>query len=509
MAASRTGFVVKNFVWATVGNLSNALFSFVARTVFIYILGTAYLGVNGLFTNILGMLSLAELGVGAAISFSLYKPLAERNTQTIQAIINFYRNAYRIIALIVAIVGLSILPFLKYIVRGVNEVEHINLIYCIFLFNSVTSYLITYKTTLLSADQRNYLITNINTVVKAITMILQIIYLVIFRNYIGYLLIDATVQLISKLYLNYFTDKRYPFIKGRNRSKLSKEEKAIIFTKIRALILHKIGEVSVYQTDNIITSTFINTAVVGLVSNFTMLINMVNTFVVAFFNSATAGFGNLIVTETVNKQLKMTKRYDFLSFVFFGWTGICLYILLGPFVTLWIGKDRVIDNLTIALLCINYYLTGMRVGLTNIKSAAGIYEQDRWVAICQAIANVIFSIILVQYMGLAGVYVGTLLSSMIPNISRPYIVYKYMFKRSCIPYLVEYCKRFVGLIICVICIKVIGCLFSDVNTYIHFFLLLLCCIFFPLIFIIIVYRTADEFKYCKRMILKIARRKNV
>ena len=181
MAASRTGFVVKNFVWATVGNLSNALFSFVARTVFIYILGTAYLGVNGLFTNILGMLSLAELGVGAAISFSLYKPLAERNTQTIQAIINFYRNAYRIIALIVAIVGLSILPFLKYIVRGVNEVEHINLIYCIFLFNSVTSYLITYKTTLLSADQRNYLITNINTVVKAITMILQIIYLVIFR----------------------------------------------------------------------------------------------------------------------------------------------------------------------------------------------------------------------------------------------------------------------------------------------------------------------------------------
>lgn len=492
------------------GSVSNALLAFISRTVFINILGTEYLGVNGLFTNILGMLSLAELGVGSAVSFSLYKPLAQKDTRKIQAIINFYRNAYRVVALIVAAVGISLIPFLHYIVRGVSEVHNIYIIYCIFLFNSVTSYLITYKTTLLSADQRNYLITNINTVVKAITAISQIIYLLIFGNYIGYLLIDAAIQLISKFYLNYFTNKRYPFIHGRNDAHLTKEERSTIFTKIRALILHKVGEVSVYQTDNIITSAFINTAVVGLVSNFTLIINTVNTFVVSIFNSATASFGNLIATETAKKQLRITKRYDFLCFVFFGWTAICLYILLDPFIIMWIGRDRLIGNLTVLLLCINYYLTGMRAGLTNVKNAAGIFEQDKWIALCQAIANLVFSIILVKPMGLAGVYMGTLISSMIPNISRPYVVYKYLFKQSCLPYLVEYVRRFIELAICAATIKGIDYFLLMPNIYLRFVVLLTLCSIIPPLIIIPIYHKTDEYRYCKditkRMKNKLARR---
>lgn len=501
--ASRTQFAAKNFIWATIGNISNTVITFISRTVFIYILGTEYLGVNSLFTNILGMLSLAELGVGAAISFSLYKPLAEKNTHEVQAIINFYRTAYRVIACIVAAVGLCILPFLKYIVRGVDQVQHVELIYCIFLFNSVTSYLITYKTTLLSADQRNYLITNINTVVKLITMTVQTIFLLVFRNYIGYLLIDAVIQLTSKFYLNHFTDKRYPYIRGRNDARLSKEEKNTIFTKIRALVLHKVGEVSVYQTDNIITSVFINTAVVGIVSNFTMIINMVNTFVISFFNSATASLGNLIATESKERQLNTTRRFDFICFVFFGWTAICLYILLNPFITIWIGKGKVIGNLTVALLCINYYFTGMRVGLTNVKTAAGIFEQDKWVPICQAIANIAFSIVLVQHMGLAGVYLGTLISSLIPNISRPYIVYKYLFQKSCVPYLLEYVKRFLEIILCAALIMLIEYLLPEMNIYLNFVILVLCCIFIPFIFIFLIYRNSDEFNYLKSLVMKV------
>ncbi|MDY5040319.1 MAG: hypothetical protein SO053_04065 [Bifidobacterium animalis] len=510
--AGRTIFAAKNAVWGIAGNIINALLSFISRTVFINVLGTQYLGVNGLFTNILGMLSLAELGVGSAISFSLYKPLAENDTKQIQAIINFYRRAYRVIALIVAVVGLCIMPFLHYFVRGVPEVQNIYTIYLIFLFNSVTSYLITYKTTLLSADQRNYLITNINTSVKVITIALQIAYLLVVGNYIGYLLIDATVQLLSKFYLNHFTDKRYPYIRGKNDARLSKKDKSTIFTKIRALMLHKVGEVSVYQTDNIITSAFISTAVVGLVSNFTLIINTVNTFVLSIFNSMTASFGNLIATETTEKQIHITKRYDFMCFVFFGWTAVSLYILLDPFIILWIGRDRLIGNLTVMLLCINYYLTGMRVGLTNVKTAAGIFEQDKWIALCQAVANLAFSIILVRPMGLAGVYMGTLISSMIPNISRPYIVYKYLFKRSCIPYLIEYMRRFIELTLCAAIIKGIDYLIPCVSIYLRFLILLTLCITIPALLLILVYHKSDEFQYFKGLTLrlknKVLRRKH-
>ena len=497
--ASRTTFAAKNAMWGMTGNIANALLAFISRTVFINVLGTQYLGVNGLFTNILGMLSLAELGVGSAISFSLYKPLAEKNTRQIQAIINFYRTAYRIIAIIVAVVGLCLIPFLHHIVRGVPEVQNIYVIYLIFLFNSVTSYLITYKTTLLSADQRNYLITNINTGVKTITAVLQIVYLLVFGNYIGYLLIDATVQLLSKFYLNHFTDKRYPYIRGRNDAHLSREAKSTIFRKIRALMLHKVGEVSVYQTDNIITSAFISTAVVGLVSNFTLIINTVNTFVLSIFNSMTASFGNLIATETTEKQMCTTKRYDFMCFVFFGWTAIALYVLLDPFIIMWIGHDRLIGNLTVMLLCINYYLTGMRVGLTNVKMAAGIFEQDKWIALCQAVGNLTFSIILVRPMGLAGVYMGTLISSMIPNISRPYIVYKYLFKRSCVPYFIEYMRRFVELVLVAAIIKGIDYVLPSMSIYLRFAILLTLCIVLPTLLLVLVYRNSDEFQYFKKL----------
>jgi hypothetical protein len=253
----------------------------------------------------LGLLSLAELGVGSAISFSLYKPIAEKDTAKVQAIINFYKTAYRIIAAVVVVVGLLIMPLLKFIIKGAEGVQNVYLIYCIYLANTVSSYLISYKSTILSADQRNYLLTNINTVVKLITTAAQITMLVLFRNYLLYLLIEAVLLFISKIYINHFVNVKYPYLKGKNSEKLSKSEKSTIFTKIKALLLHKVGEVAINQTDNIITSAFINVATVGLVSNFVMITKAVNTFVMSFFTSAVAGLGNLIATENVETRYRI------------------------------------------------------------------------------------------------------------------------------------------------------------------------------------------------------------
>lgn len=503
---TRTAHAIKNFAWSTVGNIANSLLGFVSRTIFIYCLGTVYLGVNGLFTNILGMLSFAELGIGSAISFSLYKPLAENDIKKIQQIINFYRTAYRVIALVVSAIGIALIPFLKYIVKGADGIDHITLIYCIFLFNTVTSYLITYKTTLLSADQRNYFITNINTVVKIITVVVQSILLLIFKNFYVYLISNAVIQLASKFYMNHFTDKMYPYIKGRNDERLPAEDKKVIIKKVKALIIHKIGGVLIHQTDNIITSAFINVVAVGLVSNFTMLISMLTNFLNSFLGSSVAGLGNIVATENHERRLSIFKNYDFLGFCFVGLSTICLYFLLSPFIVLWIGEDKLVDAATVALLCVNYYLDGMRIPLFNIKCAAGVYEQDSWIPIAQAVANVTISVVAAKYLGLKGVYLGTLISGMIPNIARPFIVCRQVFDKDTKWYFKEYIKRAVIIAAIIAVLTVIFKFITLENLLGAFVIKAILCVAVSSAVIILIYRKSDEFMYVQGTMKKMIRR---
>lgn len=507
MKSSRTLYAAKNFAWSMVGNISNSVLSFISRTIFIYTLGTAYLGVNGLFSNILGMLSFAELGIGSAITFSLYKPLAEKDIPKIQAIINFYRVAYRIIACVVAVIGISLIPFLKYMVKATDGIDNLELIYCLFLINTVSSYLITYKTTIVSADQKAYLMANINTISRVVITLAQIVIMLFTKNFIAYLITGIVMQILTKIYLNRFTDKKYPYIKGRNNERLSKEEKGVIFRKVRALIIHKVGEISIYQTDNIITSAFINVTIVGLVSNFTMIINLINGFVVSFFNSAVAGLGNLVATETYKRRYVIFKRYDFLCFWFFGWTGLCLYFMLTPFVTIWIGADKLIDNLTILLLCLNYYLTGMRVSITNLRNAAGAFEQDKWVAFAHAITNIIVSIVGVKLWGLPGIYIGTLVSSMLPNIIRPIVVYRDVFNMKSTGYFKTYLLNLFLLILSAVIISLLNYAVPINNSYLMLVYELILCILVPNAIFVMVFRKSDEFKYVINTLKDLLRRR--
>ena len=504
---TRTVLAAKNFIWASVGDAVNLLLSFVSRTIFIYTLGTVYLGVNGLFSNVLGMLSLAELGVGATISFSLYKPLAENDINKIQAIINFYRTAYRLIAAVVAAMGICIIPFLSYIVKGADRVDNIVFIYCLFLFNTVTSYLISYKSTLLRADQRNYLITNINTVVRILTVIIQSIMLIMFKDFIIYLLANAVIQLISKIYVNRYTDKRYPYIRGRNSSRLPDADKKTIFTKIKAMMIHKLGDVAINQTDNIITSAVINVIAVGLVSNFTMIIASVNSIVTSFFSASVAGLGNIIATESNENRLRIFKKYDFLGFCFFGWTAICLAFLLSPFITVWIGADKLVDKWTVLLLCVNYYFTGQRVSLGNIKAAAGVFEQDVWMPFAQAAVNIAISIMAAKMFGLPGIYIGTFISSFVPNIGRPIIVYKYVFGIKSSLYFKQYIKRILLMLISGGLIVLSDTIFHIDNVLLTLVFRGIACIIIPTAVIWAVYHRTEEWNYCINTVKMLVRRR--
>ena len=490
-------------MFSTIGSITVYVTTFLMQTLFIYYLGTEYNGVKGLFTSILGTLSLAELGISTAISFSLYKPLADNDKTKIQALIKFYKNAYRFVALVVGVLGLSLVPFLKFIVKGGENIEHITLIYILYLMDTVFSYLIIYKSTLLEADQKSYLMTNIYTVSNLIILIVQSLIIIIFRNFILYLVIQIVLGFASKYIVNRYVDKTYPYLREKNDSQLTSEERTTIFNKIKALLVHKIGYVAITQTDNIIMSSFINIATVGICCNFTMIIKIINDLVTSFFVASAPGLGNVIATETMERKISVFKKYDFLVFVLYGWSAICLYFLLTPFITIWLGGDKLIDNLSVMLLCVNYYFAGQRISLENTKNAAGIVEQDAPLSIIEAVVNLAVSIVCVRLMGLPGIFIGTFVSSFIPNIGKPVVLYKYLFHRNVGEYFKKYILRILTLLACALFVYGFNSLIRVTNIYLNLAVTLALCIVIPGITLWTLYHRSDEGKYCISLIMQV------
>lgn len=429
---SRTKNATRNILWGYIANIVRIALEFVLRTVFIHKIGNAYLGVNGLYTNILGVLSLSELGIGVSMSYSLYKPIAEGNTEKIKSLMLLFKKAYRIIAVIVAVIGLAVVPFIKFIIRDANGLSDNELIiyYLIFLFNTVTSYCVSYKYTLVNAHQKNYIITKYEMYFKIITIVCQACILFILKSFLAYLICQAVIGVAQKIYLYVYIDKLYPELKEKTVLPLDEEDKRVLKNSVKGTIVHKLGEVAIYQTDNIIISAFINIVTVGLVSNYTLIVNAISTFTNSMFNALTGGYGDFIVRETKERQEELLYVNQFLAFSVFGIITVCLMVLSQPLITLWLGANHRVDDLTVMLIMSNVYFSGQRMVLSNYKFAAGIFIQDRWVVVVRSIVNLALSLLLVYKIGLPGIYIGTLVQGLIGNLFEPAIVYKNMFPKK-------------------------------------------------------------------------------
>lgn len=503
----RTRNSIINFLSGVGSTLISNLLTFISRTIFIQILGSSYLGVNGLLTNVLSMLSLAELGVGTAINFSLYKPLAEKDDEKIATLMAFYKKAYQIIGVLVFVVGLVLMIFLDVFIKDPGDVKHIKLIFLIYLVNTSYSYFMTYKVTLLTADQKAYLLTKVNIFFNFITIIAQIIVLIFTRNYILYLLSNMLILFLQRLYINNKITKLYPVLEIKATNKLPKEELAIIIKNVKAMMFHKLGDYCINGTDNIIISTFINISVVGIYSNYNMVITMVNGFIVLFFNSITASMGHLIATESEERKLEIFKIINFIGFWLFGFATIAFYNLLNPFIELWLGQEYLISQHILVIVLLNYYLTGMRVPVHTVKAAAGLYDEDKYTPLLQSLVNLSVSIILVKKWGLAGVFIGTLVSSiLLPCWQRPYIIYKYVFKKSSREYFSKYLIYISTVIITTLGISWVSNLYLSEVNYGTFLIRMIICTVIPNIMFILLFGKTAEFKYLFSMMKKMIRR---
>lgn len=502
---SRTLMSAKNAFWSYFSMGATMILQFVSRTIFIYFLGKDFLGVNGLFSNVLGVLSFAELGISSAMNFSLYKPVAEGDTEKIKSFMYCYKWAYRGVAALIAVMGLCLFPFLDVLVKDPGNVGNIHLYYLIFLFNTVTSYFVTYKFSITNAEQKNYVCTNVNLICSVATTIFQIIALLVWRNYLFYLLVAAVIGLVQKIFMSAYMNKLYPYLKDKNVEKLSKNEIKVLANKVKAMVMHRLGDICVHQTDNIIVSAFINVGTVGIMSNYNLLINTISSFMNILFNSVVGSLGNLVATETKEKQHEIYKSYRFVTFWFYGFTSIALYVLMTPFITLWIGENMTIGNFVVALLILDYYMIGHRFTISNFKAAGGMFEKDRYVSIIRAVINLVSSIILVKLIGLPGVYLGTILQGAFSTIITPILLYKDLFGVSCKHYFINGVKYLIAVLIPMTVCVILRNLIMPEITVIRFILTMICVAIIPNAMFIMFFFKTKEFKYVLNMVKQFKR----
>lgn len=475
------------------------LVNFIQKTVFIYVLGRTLSGVNGVYTDVLSVLSLTELGIGTALNYSLYKPVAERDIEKVKSYMRFYKKAYLTIAGVIAVLGLAISPFLKFILKnpGNLTVRELTLYYYLFLFNTVISYFVTYKYSLVNAEQKNYIQTNITTLTKLATATVQIAVLLLFRNFLFYLLAQSAVELLQKIFVTVYLNRMYPYLRDKDVKKLTAQETQVVATKTKALICHKVGDVARLQTDKIIISSFVSVDTAAVVDNYVYIITYVGNFVNIIFDSVIAGFGNVVATESKEKQYLLFKVYRFFACWLFGFGAVGFFHLLTPFIgSVWLRDESwTLPGITVTLLVMDFYLKGGRTVLLNFKIASGLFEQDRFLPLIQGAVNLVVSVVLVMKIGVTGVYVGTLVSGILANLIRPGIIYRVCFDRKAGAYFKDSVK-YIGVILAVgaAITPLRHVVMGEVTIFTFALMVVLITLLYNLVFLA-VFHKAEEFSY--------------
>ena len=425
---SRTKNSIRNSTISITTQILTVIMDFVVKTIFIKVLGDEYLGINGLFANIITLLSLADLGVGIAIPYSLYKPLAEKNEQKIKVLMKFYKKTYNLIGCVILAIGISLTPFLNFIIKDMPNIPGIYFIYILFVTHSALSYFFVYKKFLIESDQKGYIVSRITFICSFALNIVRVIVLLLTKNFILYLFCSIIFVLIQNFWYSYKANKMYPYITEKTDENISKEDFKEISNNVSSLLIYKIGNVITSGTDNIVISKFIGLVAVGIYSNYVLISNSLVNVLTQIFNAITASIGTLVVTNN-ERSKNIYENLNFFCFWIYSLCSICLFILINPFIQIWLGKNYVLSTTVSFFLALNFYIMGMQSVTNSFRTAYGLFYKARFRPIVMVIINIIVSIILVGPLGISGVLIGTIISRLLTVAwLDPYIVYKYGFQ---------------------------------------------------------------------------------
>lgn len=492
---SRTEYSVRNTTTAMISKILAILMGFATRVVFTHTLSESYVGINGLFSDILNVLALSELGVGTAITYALYKPIAEKDFEKQKSLMQLYCKFYRIVAGIVLVAGLGIIPFFGVLIKNQPNVDHLVLIYLLYLTNSVLSYLLIYKRTLIDAHQLSYISEIYFTVFLVIQDVFQIVLLLLTHNFILFLVVYLLCTLGNNISISRKADRMYPYLRDKDVKPLDSGEKKEIFRNIRAMLMHKIGDVVINNTDNLMLSSLVGILSVGCYSNYYLVVGSVHQLLTQMFRGITASVGNLGVTSDVKRVKRIFEASLFVGQWMYGFAVICLFELLNPFVEISFGKQYLFPMSVVFVICLNFFITGLRQATLVFRDSLGIFWFDRYKSIANAILNLGISILLAQQFGAVGVFGGTLISALLTSVwVEPWVLYRHSLKCSVASYFLKFFFYF-G----VVAVAGVGthflCNMVDGGPWKLLLVRLMFCLVVPNVILLVFYCRTSEFRF--------------
>ena len=441
MEFKRGSNATRNIFYGGILKLLQTLIPFGVRTVFIYIMGVEYLGLNSLFTSILQVLNLAELGVGSALVYSMYKPIAEEDTDTICALMQLYKKYYRIIGAVILVGGLAVLPVLPMLVKqGLPADVNLYVLYLLNLASTVATYwLFAYKNCIIGAHQRSDVASKITLCVSLLTYTGQLLVLFLTRNYYLYIIVSIVTGILNNIVTAIVADKMYPNYKPRG--KLPEGVVKGINSRIRDLFTSKLGAIIVYSADTLVISAFLGLRDLGIYQNYFYIVTTLNAFIEIIYSACLAGIGNSIAVESKEKNYHDLEKITLIVSGIMCFCTTCLMSLFQPFMKVWVGEELMLDSVFVMIMCINFVVYQLTKMLCTYKDASGMWHSDRFRPLCSALTNLGLNILMVKLgLGLHGIVLSTVIATGL--IGLPWLIHN-LFREvfpqeNCRPYVLHF-----------------------------------------------------------------------
>lgn len=500
MKIERTKNASRNIVFGIIQKIYTLAVPFLMRTLMIYFMGVQYLGLNSLFASILQVLNLTELGVGSAMVYSMYKPIAEDDKEKICQLMRLYRTYYRVIGLVIAVIGCILIPFIPNLIAEDSLVTlpselNVYVLYVLNLAATVLTYwLFAYKNCLLNAHQRNDVVSKISIITTTIQYGLQIVAICAFKDYYIYVIVMLVTQALTNVVTAFVATKMYPDYKPVG--KLPRDDVKGINRRIRDLFTSKIGSVVVGSADTIVISAFLGLTMLAIYQNYYYILTAVIGVISIIFQACTAGIGNSIIVETKEKNFNDLKKFTFIMAWIVGFCTCCLLCLYQPFMQIWVGEELMLGFLAVIFFCIYFYVQEFNNLLNLYKDASGMWHEDRFRPLVVALANLAMNLITVNFWGIYGVLASTFVATLL--IGMPWLLHNLftvIFDKSHLkPYLLTLIVYTI-VTVAVCALTYLICYFIPIqNEWAVFFVRLAICIVVPNVIFFIIYSRRKEFK---------------
>ena len=502
--SSRTRKTLVNTFFSISSQLLAIILSFVLRTAFIRILGDQYTGVASVFTTILTMLSLSELGFATAVATALYRPLKEKDQALIQQLMDFYKKAYRLVAGFIFVVGILLVPFLRYLVKDIPDIkEDITVIYLFYIVKTAASYLMIYKTTLLRADQKLYVVKKVEMVCQVVRYIVEIAALYIFREYMTYLVIEVAATILQNYTVTKRAEKEYPSAFQKPKEKLPREKVISLLKDVKGLSMYKLSGTIGNSIDTMLISGFINTSTVTLVGNYTHIKNHIQKVLMQFFSAVIPSVGNLAAERDDQKQQVVFNRLFYISFLLVNFCSASMFVLFQPFIRVWMGQKYVMGIDIAFIISFDFFLYILLQAIASFRTANGLFVKGQYRPLITAVVNVILSVILIQHYGVFGTIVATVIARLLTQWYDPYLLYKHIFHTPFKKFYLKY-WTYIGLFLSGAFLS--SWLYQALATshaYVNLLIGAAVCVVVPNVWVMLFTCKTKEFAYVKGMLKKV------